>query len=67
MLRDSVLADSPWGAVRLVDEELEGSVKVIRQELEKIEEWRGDIEGAVKASNADERREQFMKRWGEKL
>lgn len=66
MLRDSVLADSPWGAVRLVDEELEGSVEVIRQELEKIEEWRGDIDGAMKASNADEKWEQFLKRWGER-
>ncbi|KAK3485648.1 hypothetical protein B0T13DRAFT_484518 [Neurospora crassa] len=51
----------------LKDAELEESVEVIRQELEKIEEWRGDIDGAVKASNADAKREQFLKRWGERL
>lgn len=64
MLRDSVLAESPWGAVRLVDEELEGSVEVIRQELGKIEEWKGDVDGAVKAASGSEKKEAFLKRWG---
>ncbi|KAJ4392390.1 hypothetical protein N0V85_007096 [Neurospora sp. IMI 360204] len=67
MLRDSVLAESPWGAVRLVDEELEESVEVIRQELGKIEEWKGDVDGAVKAASGSEKKEAFLKRWGERL
>jgi len=67
MLRDSVLAESPWGSVRLVDEELEGGVEVIRQELERVEEWRGEVEADVKKSCADGKREEFLMRWGERL
>ncbi|KAK3953897.1 hypothetical protein QBC32DRAFT_360666 [Pseudoneurospora amorphoporcata] len=65
MLRDSVLAESPWGAVRLVDEELEGGVDVLRQELGEVEGWRVGVEAGVKASSDDERREQFLRKWGE--
>lgn len=68
MLRDSVLAESPWGAVRLVDEELEESVDVIRQELGDVEEWRASVEGDIKkATNGNEKKEAILKRWGERL
>lgn len=70
MLKDSVLAESPWGAVRLVDEELEEGVDVLRQELGEVEEWRGEVGGVVKASGGgasgggERRREEFLGRWG---
>ncbi|KAK3399452.1 hypothetical protein B0T20DRAFT_497736 [Sordaria brevicollis] len=54
MLRDSVLAESPWGVIRLVDEELDEGVEVIRGEVEGVEGWRGEVEGEVRKAREDE-------------
>ncbi|KAB5517503.1 hypothetical protein GE09DRAFT_566794 [Coniochaeta sp. 2T2.1] len=35
-LRDSLLAESPFGQVKLVDPEIEGSIQVLEQELENV-------------------------------
>ncbi|UQC79191.1 uncharacterized protein CLUP02_04670 [Colletotrichum lupini] len=38
LLRDSLLAESPFGHVRLVDEGIEASIAVLGQEVEKVKE-----------------------------
>ncbi|KAL1839406.1 hypothetical protein VTJ49DRAFT_1537 [Mycothermus thermophilus] len=38
MVRDSILAESPFGEVRLLDSEIEGSIAVLSQELASVDE-----------------------------
>lgn len=65
LLRDSLLAESPFGDVRLVDEGIEASIAVLGQEVEKIKER---VEGvdAGKARQRSEKRREFIARWGPK-
>jgi hypothetical protein len=65
MLRDSLLAESPFGQVRLVDPEIEDSIGVLDQELEKV---RSRLEGVdvdiVKARGRKGKRDEIIRRWG---
>ena len=63
LLRDCVLADSPFGKVRLVDEEIEASIGVLEEEIEKL---RRQVDG-VDPKNVkvrSEKREELLRRWG---
>ncbi|KAJ0149503.1 hypothetical protein CTA2_558, partial [Colletotrichum tanaceti] len=63
LLRDSLLAESPFGDVRLVDEGIEASIAVLGQEVEKVKE-RIDRVDAGKARQRSERRREILERWG---
>lgn len=62
VLKGCVLGDSPWGKVRLVDEEVEGSVAVMEGEVEGVKGRVGAVEGVVVRG---EKREELLKMWGE--
>ncbi|KAF7556841.1 hypothetical protein G7Z17_g1178 [Cylindrodendrum hubeiense] len=61
LLRDSILAESPFGEVRLVDPEIESSIHVLSQEVEKVKEklQTVDVKKGVKSVKKDE----FVQRW----
>ena len=64
-VRDSVLAESPFGDVRLVDAEIEGSIAVLAQEVQRVRGELGDVErdmGLVRRRNA--KKEELVGRWG---
>ncbi|KAK2733844.1 hypothetical protein CKAH01_08258 [Colletotrichum kahawae] len=63
LLRDSLLAESPFGDVRLVDEGIEASIAVLGQEVEKVKE-RVERVDAGKARQRSERRREILERWG---
>ncbi|KAF4968411.1 hypothetical protein FSARC_4208 [Fusarium sarcochroum] len=62
LLRDSVLAESPYGEIKLVDPEFEGSIHVLGQEVDKVRER---LEGVVakKAMAKSIRKDEFTQRW----
>lgn len=62
VLRGCVLGDSPWGRVKLVDEEVEASVGVMEGEVEGVKGRVGGVEGVVVKG---EKREELLKMWGE--
>jgi hypothetical protein len=63
LLRDSLLAESPFGEVRLVDPEIEGSIAVLSQEVDKV---RGRVEAVdlSRARRKSEKRTELIRRWG---
>ncbi|KAK1709807.1 hypothetical protein BDP67DRAFT_580156 [Colletotrichum lupini] len=63
LLRDSLLAESPFGHVRLVDEGIEASIAVLGQEVEKVKE-RVEKVDAGKARLRSERKREILERWG---
>ncbi|KAK2608817.1 hypothetical protein QQS21_002674 [Conoideocrella luteorostrata] len=63
LLKDSLLAESPFGAVQLVDTDIEGSILVLEQEVEKAKEkLRALEEQSVMAGSI--KREELIQRWG---
>lgn len=65
LLRDSVLAESPYGDVRLVDPEIEGSIAVLSQELANVDEKLKGVEvGVGKLKGRNVKRDEFISRWG---
>lgn len=63
LLRDSVLAESPFGKVKLVDPEIEGSILVLEQEIDKAREKLKIAEGQNVVAKS-EKREDMLQRWG---
>ncbi|TDZ40706.1 hypothetical protein CTRI78_v010175 [Colletotrichum trifolii] len=63
LLRDSLLAESSFGDVRLVDEGIEASIAVLGQEVEKVKE-RVERVDAGKARQRSERKREILQRWG---
>ncbi|GKT47550.1 uncharacterized protein ColSpa_07731 [Colletotrichum spaethianum] len=63
LLRDSLLAESPFGDVRLVDEGIEASIAVLGQEVEKVKQ-RIERVDAGKARQRSERKREILERWG---
>ncbi|KAK0630957.1 hypothetical protein B0T17DRAFT_490680 [Bombardia bombarda] len=65
IVRDSILAENPFGQVRLVDPEIEGLIAVLAQELEAV---RAKLEGVdtslVKARGKSIKKEGLIQRWG---
>ncbi|KAK3902907.1 hypothetical protein C8A05DRAFT_15101 [Staphylotrichum tortipilum] len=65
LVRDSVLAESPFGEVLLVDPEIEGSIAVLVQELVGVEgKLRGVEAGVGRLRGRSAKREEIVGRWG---
>ncbi|KAK0639544.1 hypothetical protein B0T16DRAFT_423361 [Cercophora newfieldiana] len=65
LVKDSILAESPFGQVRLVDPEIEGSLAVLSQELENVNgKLEGVNAGLVKARGTSAKRDEIISRWG---
>lgn len=65
LVRDSVLAESPYGEVRLVDPEIEGSLAVLAHELENLNgKLEGVNAGLVKIKGKSAKRDEIINRWG---
>ncbi|KAK0622579.1 hypothetical protein B0T14DRAFT_150219 [Immersiella caudata] len=65
LVRDSILAESPFGEVRLVDPEIEGSLAVLAQELENVNgKLEGVNAGLVKIKGRSAKRDEIISRWG---
>ncbi|KAF4473053.1 hypothetical protein FAGAP_13473 [Fusarium agapanthi] len=62
LLRDSVLAESPFGEIKMVDPEFEGSIEVLSQEVDKVKE---KLDGVVakKALAKSVKGGEFVQRW----
>ncbi|KAB5523125.1 hypothetical protein GE09DRAFT_492227 [Coniochaeta sp. 2T2.1] len=64
-LRDSLLAESPFGQVKLVDPEIEGSIQVLEQELEtvgrKIEKMDSEVT-LIRGRRG--KQDELIRRWG---
>ncbi|KAF9769723.1 hypothetical protein IL306_012814 [Fusarium sp. DS 682] len=62
LLRDSVLAESPYGEIKMVDPEFEGSIDVLSQEVDKVKE---KLDGVVakKALAKSVKKDEFVQRW----
>ncbi|KAF5682781.1 hypothetical protein FCIRC_4832 [Fusarium circinatum] len=62
LLRDSVLAESPFGEIKMVDPEFEGSIEVLSQEVDKVKE---KLDGVVakKALAKSVKKDEFVQRW----
>ncbi|KAM0345758.1 hypothetical protein ACHAPU_006111 [Fusarium lateritium] len=63
LLRDSVLAESPYGEIKLVDPEFEGSIQVLGQEVEMVKEKLDGVAGK-KALAKSVKKDEFVDRWG---
>jgi hypothetical protein len=65
MVRDSILAESPFGEVRLLDTEMEGSIAVLAQELAKVDEKLKRVDAdMVKLRGRNAKRDELVSRWG---
>ncbi|KAG5922479.1 hypothetical protein E4U61_005087 [Claviceps capensis] len=66
LLKDSLLAESPFGKVNFVDPDIEGSIDVLRQELDKVQDKLRRLEEQGKRVVADSsvKRNEFVERWG---
>jgi hypothetical protein len=65
LVRDSILAESPFGEVRLVDPEIDGSLAVLAQELENVSgKLEGVNAGLVKIRGKSAKRDEIISRWG---
>jgi hypothetical protein len=65
LVRDSVLAESPFSDVRLVDPEIEGSIAVLAQEVENVRvKLEGVDAGLVRIKGKSVKRDELVTRWG---
>ncbi|GAB1319962.1 HAUS augmin-like complex subunit 3 N-terminal domain-containing protein [Madurella fahalii] len=65
LIRDSILAESPYGEVRLVDPEIEGSIAVLSQELGNVDEKLKLVDADVtKLRGRNPKRDELITRWG---
>ncbi|CAJ0553317.1 Ff.00g118290.m01.CDS01 [Fusarium sp. VM40] len=62
LLRDSVLAESPYGEIKLVDPEFEGSIQVLAQEVNMVKEKLDGVAGK-KALAKSVKKDEFVQRW----
>ncbi|KAF4442258.1 hypothetical protein FACUT_2075 [Fusarium acutatum] len=62
LLRDSVMAESPFGEIKMVDPEFEGSIDMLSQEVDKVKE---KLDGVVakKALAKSVKKDEFVQRW----
>ncbi|KAG5927799.1 hypothetical protein E4U42_001768 [Claviceps africana] len=62
LLKDSLLAESPFGEVKLVDADIEESILILQKEVEKVRDQLQSIEGqGVMAGSV--KKEEFVRRW----
>ncbi|KAK3357981.1 hypothetical protein B0T25DRAFT_175145 [Lasiosphaeria hispida] len=65
LVRDSVLAESPFGEVRLVDPEIEGLISVLTQEFDSVKERLESVDvGLAKVKGKSVKRDELIRRWG---
>ncbi|KAK4196045.1 hypothetical protein QBC40DRAFT_13920 [Triangularia verruculosa] len=65
LIRDSILAESPFGEVRLADPEIESSIAVLSQELEKIRQQKDGVDNSMAKLRArNEKKDEIIARWG---
>ncbi|KAL2158866.1 hypothetical protein VTH06DRAFT_4058 [Thermothelomyces fergusii] len=65
LVHGSILAESPFRDVRLVDAEIERSITVLTQELERMNEKLTNIgAGVAKLKAKGAKRDEFISRWG---
>ncbi|AEO68724.1 a3180d0a-819e-45aa-94ff-4af92c298886 [Thermothielavioides terrestris] len=65
LVRDSILAESPFGDVRLVDPEIEGSIAVLTQELATVDEKLKSLDtGVATLRGPNAKRDELISRWG---
>ncbi|KAG5991471.1 hypothetical protein E4U43_004015 [Claviceps pusilla] len=63
LLKDSLLAESPFGEVNLVDPDIESSIIVLQQEVEKARDKLKALEGqSVMTKSA--KKDELVRRWG---
>lgn len=64
LLRDSILAESPFGDVRLVDSEIEASIAVLSQELEEVRKGQERAEADLaKLRVRSVKKDELISRW----
>lgn len=64
MARESVLAESPFGEVKLIDPEIEGSIAVLAQEVKKVDTKLESVErDSDKARGRSVKRDELILRW----
>lgn len=63
LLRDSILAESPFAEVKLVDPEIESSIHFLGREVENIKGQLDAVE-AKKGSGKSKKMEEMLQRWG---
>lgn len=63
LVRDSVLAESPFNEPRLVDPEISGSITVLAADVEGAKERLALVEGQ-RRDRKSEKRDEFIQRWG---
>lgn len=63
LVRDGVLAESPFGEVKLLDPEIEASILVLEQETGKARERLASV-GKLNLSAKSEKREEILRRFG---
>jgi len=65
LLRDSLFAETPFGHVRLVDPELEGSIQVLDQELEYVRTKLEKMDAEVTLIRGRRgKQDELIRRWG---
>ncbi|QUC19248.1 uncharacterized protein UV8b_03489 [Ustilaginoidea virens] len=62
-LRDSLLAESPFGDVKMVDPDVEASIRVLEQEVDKAKEKLRYLQGQAVLAGSQKKAE-FINRWG---
>ncbi|EFY97466.1 hypothetical protein X797_007191 [Metarhizium robertsii] len=63
LVRDSLLAESPFGDVKLVDPDMDSSISVLAQEVNKAKERLRSLQGQSIVARS-EKRDEFIQRWG---
>ncbi|KAK3681612.1 hypothetical protein B0T22DRAFT_445229 [Podospora appendiculata] len=65
LVSDSVLAESPFGQVRLMDPEMDASIGVLSQEVEKLDAKLEGVDASlVKIRGRSAKKEELIRRWG---
>ncbi|TWU75767.1 hypothetical protein ED733_002641 [Metarhizium rileyi] len=62
LVRDSLFAESPFGDVKLVDADMEGSILVLAQEVDKAKDTLRSLEGQSVVAKS-EKKEELIQRW----
>ncbi|EHK41561.1 hypothetical protein TRIATDRAFT_134980 [Trichoderma atroviride IMI 206040] len=62
LVRDSVLAESPFNAPRLVDPEISGSITLLAADVEGAKDRLAPVEGQ-RRDRKSEKRDEFVERW----
>ncbi|KAK4123022.1 hypothetical protein N657DRAFT_672083 [Parathielavia appendiculata] len=65
LVRDSILSETPFGEIRLVDPEIDGSITVLAQGLAAVDEKLKDVDnGMAKLRGKNLKRDELISRWG---